>query len=200
MNFLLDPNVAYFLLVFGFLFAVLSLFTPGTGILEIGAIFALLLAGYSMLTLPINIWALGILILGVFPFLIALKRSHQYWYLVLSIAALVIGTVFLFRTTEGKAAIDPLLAVIISSVVILILWVIGRRGIEASLQQPVHDLDRLLGKTGLAGTDIHHEGSLQIGGEEWTAQSKTLIPAGTEVRVVSRSGLVLQVEPVSSDN
>ncbi len=200
MNFLLDPNVAYFLLVFGFLFAVLSLFTPGTGILEIGAIFALLLAGYSMLTLPINIWALGILILGVFPFLIALKRSRQYWYLVLSIAALVIGTVFLFRTTEGKAAIDPLLAVIVSSVVILILWVIGRRGIEASLQQPVHDLDRLLGKTGLAGTDIHHEGSLQIGGEEWTAQSKAPIPAGTEVRVVSRSGLVLQVEPVSSDN
>lgn len=200
MNFLLDPNVAYFLLVFGFLFAVLALFTPGTGILEIGAIFALLLAGYSMLTLPINIWALGILILGVFPFLIALKRSHQYWYLVLSIAALVVGTVFMFRTTEGKAAIDPLLAVIVSSVVILILWIIGRRGIEASLQQPVHDLDRLLGMTGLAGTDIHHEGSLLVGGEEWTAQSKNLIPAGTEVRVVSRSGLVLQVEPVSSDN
>ena len=200
MNFLLDPNVAYFLLSFGFLFAVLALFTPGTGILEIGAIFALLLAGYSMLTLPINIWALGILILGVFPFLIALKRSHQYWYLVLSIAALVVGTVFLFRNAEGKAAINPLLAVIVSSVVILVLWIIGRRGIEAISQRPVHDLDRLLGKTGLAGTDIHHEGSLLVGGEEWTAQSKTPIPAGTEVRVISRSGLVLQVEPVSSDN
>lgn len=200
MNFLLDPNVAYFLLVFGFLFAVLALFTPGTGILEIGAIFALLLAGYSMLSLPINIWALGILILGVFPFLIALKRSHQYWYLVLTIAALVVGTVFMFRTEDGKAAIDPLLAVIVSSVVILVLWVIGRRGIEAISQQPVHDLDRLLGLTGMAGTDIHHEGSLLIGGEEWTAQSKTPIPAGTEVRVVSRAGLVLQVEPVSLDN
>jgi len=200
MNFLLDPNVAYFLLVFGFLFAVLALFTPGTGILEIGAIFALLLAGYSMLSLPINIWALGILILGVFPFLIALKRSHQYWYLVLTIAALVVGTVFMFRTEDGKAAIDPLLAVIVSSVVILVLWVIGRRGIEAISQQPVHDLDRLLGLTGMAGTDIHHEGSLLIGGEEWTAQSKTPIPVGTEVRVVSRAGLVLQVEPVSSDN
>ena len=200
MNFLLDPNVAYFLLVFGFLFAVLALFTPGTGILEIGAIFALLLAGYSMLALPINIWALGILILGVFPFLIALKRSHQYWYLVLTIAALVVGTVFMFRTEDGKAAIDPLLAVVVSSVVILVLWVIGRRGIEAISQQPVHDLDRLLGLTGLAGTDIHHEGSLLIGGEEWTAQSKTPIPAGTEVRVVSRAGLVLQVEPISSDN
>ncbi len=200
MNFLLDPNVAYFLLVFGFLFAVLALFTPGTGILEIGAIFALLLAGYSMLALPINIWALGILILGVFPFLIALKRSHQYWYLVLTIAALVVGTVFMFRTEDGKAAIDPLLAVVVSSVVILVLWVIGRRGIEAISQQPVHDLDRLLGLTGMAGTDIHHEGSLLIGGEEWTAQSKTPIPAGTEVRVVSRAGLVLQVEPVSSDN
>ncbi len=200
MNFLLDPNVAYFLLVFGFLFAVLALFTPGTGILEIGAIFALLLAGYSMLALPINIWALGILILGVFPFLIALKRSHQYWYLVLTIAALVVGTVFMFRTEDGKAAIDPLLAVVVSSVVILVLWVIGRRGIEAISQQPVHDLDRLLGLTGMAGTDIHHEGSLLIGGEEWTAQSKTPIPAGTEVRVVSRAGLVLQVEPISSDN
>ncbi len=54
MNFLLDPNVAYLILVVGVILGMLALFTPGTGILEIGALFAIFLAGYAVYSLPIN--------------------------------------------------------------------------------------------------------------------------------------------------
>ena len=48
MNFLLDPNVAYLILVIGVILGMLALFTPGTGLLEIGALFTIFLAGYAM--------------------------------------------------------------------------------------------------------------------------------------------------------
>ncbi|TLN20492.1 nodulation protein NfeD, partial [bacterium] len=52
MNIVIDPNLAYVLLVSGFVLAVLALFTPGTGLLEIGALFALVVAGFGVATLP----------------------------------------------------------------------------------------------------------------------------------------------------
>jgi len=196
MNLLLDPNVAYVMLVGGFILAILALFSPGTGLLELGALFTLGLAGYSMLNLPFNLWALIVLILGVFPFLLAVRRSRQWVFLILSLAALIVGSVFMFRQENGLPAVNPFLATFVSLVAVGLLWVIGRKSLEAVLQQPSYDPKRLIGMTGEARTDIHREGSVYLGSEEWTARSEELIPAGNRVRVVGREGLVLLVELV----
>ncbi|MHB8114618.1 MAG: NfeD family protein, partial [Bellilinea sp.] len=58
MNLLMDPNVAYVLLVLGIVLGVLALFAPGTGFLEIGALFALVLSGISAINMENNPWAL----------------------------------------------------------------------------------------------------------------------------------------------
>ena len=55
IEFLLDPNVAYVALVVGFVLAILAMVSPGTGVIEVGALFMLFLAGYAMFRLPINI-------------------------------------------------------------------------------------------------------------------------------------------------
>ncbi|MEW6651353.1 MAG: hypothetical protein AB1453_14360, partial [Chloroflexota bacterium] len=94
MNPLMDPNVAYVLLVVGLVLGILSLFSPGTGLLEIGALFALVLAGIGALSYQINPWALALLIGGVVPFYFALRRSRHWIFLVLTIAAVIVGSVF----------------------------------------------------------------------------------------------------------
>jgi membrane-bound ClpP family serine protease len=197
MSFLMDPNVAYVLLVTGLVLAVLALFSPGTGFLEITALAAIALAGYSILQLPVNFWALLILLLGVVPFILAVRRRSplQWVYLLVGIAALVIGTVFAFRRENGTPAIDPILAVVMSVVAVAILWLIGRKGLEVISQTPSHNLDRLIGMSGEALTDIQRSGSVYLGGENWSARSKDPIPARSIVRVTGREGLVLLVEP-----
>ena len=191
--FLLNPNVAYLMLVAGFLLAVLALFSPGTGFLEIGALFLLVLAGYSIATQPINWWALVILVLGVFPFLLALRRSGRWWYLLISIVALVVGSVFLIRPQDGGMAVNPWLALITSMASIGLLWLIGTRGMEA-LRRPKASQDDVIGKLGVARTDIHLEGTVYVGGEEWSARSEAFIPAGSPVKAVRREGLSVIVE------
>lgn len=125
------PNVAYFLLVVGLVLGVLALFSPGTGILEIGALFALVLAGLGIARLSINAWALGLLIIGVVPFLMALRFSRRWFYLVIACAAFVIGSIFLFKTPEGGLAVNPFLAAVTSTVAVGLFWLVGWKGLEA---------------------------------------------------------------------
>lgn len=176
--------------------AVLALFSPGTGILEIGAILILALAGYGILNLPINPWALVLLGLGVFPFILALKRSRRYLFLAIALLALIIGSIFLFRAPGGGTAVHPVLAVLVSVLAGGLMWYVGRVGLEAMQRPPSHAL-QLVGQVGEARTDIYGEGAVYVGGEEWTAHSEALIPAGSRVRVTGRDGLVLEVEPVA---
>ena len=191
--FLLNPNVAYLMLVAGFLLAVLALFSPGTGILEIGALFLLVLAGYSIANQPINWWALVILVLGVFPFLLALRKSKRWWFLLISMAALVVGSIFLIRPQDGVLAVNPWLALLTSAASVALLWLIGVRGIEA-LRRPKASQDDVIGRVGVARTDVQMQGTVYVGGEEWTATSSQFIPNGSKVKVLRREGLSLVVE------
>ena len=196
MDFLINPNVAYFLLVMGLLLAVLALFSPGTGFIEVGALMILVMAGYGMVNLPINLWALVILILGVFPFILAVRQSRKLIYLAVSIVALIVGSVFLFQSEGNIMAVDPVLAIPVSILVAVFLWFIARKSLDAIFRRPDHSLDRLNGLIGTAESDIFLEGTVLAGGEQWSARSKDFIPAGSRVRVIGREGLVLIVEAV----
>jgi membrane-bound ClpP family serine protease len=194
MNLLSDPNVAYVLLVFGFVLGVLALFAPGTGILEFGALGAMALAGYSILRLPINLWALIILVFGAIPFFLAMRRLHRWPFLLLALVALIVGTVFVFRGERGEPAIHPAVATVASLSAVIILWIVGRKAIDVMGQIPSHDLSHIIGLTGEALTPIHRSGSIYVGGENWSACSEKPVPAGSIVRVIDRQGLVLRVE------
>ena len=194
---LLNPNVAYLLLVAGFTFATLSLLAPGTGLLEIGALFALLLAGWGIYNLPVNFWALGVLLLGVFPFLLAVRRSGRLTFLGISILALVVGSAFLFRGEGWRPAVDPILALLVSVLVTGFFWVVVQKTLEAERARPTHDLDALVGSLGEAKTEVHMDGTVQVAGELWTARSAEPIPDGARIRVIGREGLILDVKPDS---
>ena len=192
---LLNPNLAYLFLVSGFSLALLAILTPGTGVMEIAAIFALLLAGWGIYNLPINYWALGILLLGVFPFIWAVRKSGHMLYLGISIFALVAGSVFIFRSEVWwQPAVNPVLASVVSLLSGGFFWIIVQKTLEASAVLPAHDLSPLVGAMGEAKTEIHHEGSAQVNGELWSVRSKDPIAEGAVVRVLKRDGFVLEVE------
>jgi membrane-bound serine protease (ClpP class) len=194
MDFLLDPNIAYLILLGAVLLAMMSLAAPGTGLLEIGAFFCILLAGYSIYRLSFNWWALILLGLSIVPFVYALQKPKRELYVVLSILLLVVGSVFIFPRTENQPVVSPLVAVIASGLVAGFLWIAVRKSVDAATIRPSHDLDRLIGKIGEARTKVEEEGSVQVDGELWSARSEKTIPAGSSIRVLRREGFVLIVE------
>ena len=194
MDFLLDPNVAYLILLGAVLLAMMSLATPGTGLLELGAMFSILLAGYCIYRLSFNWWALILLGLSIIPFFYAIQKPKRELYLALSILLLIIGSVFIFPRTENQAVVNPLVVVVASVLVAGFLWIAVRKSLEAAGARPIHNLDALIGKIGEARTRVEAEGSVQVDGELWSARSEKTIPEGSSIRVIRRDGFVLIVE------
>jgi membrane-bound serine protease (ClpP class) len=199
MEIFLNPNLFYLLLVAGLLLGIMALFTPGTGLLELSAFFLLLIAGWGAYRLPVNWWALGVLVLGVFPFILAVRRSRHLVFLVIALLAFIIGSTYLFQGKQWwQPGVHPLLAVVVSLLSAGYLWIATTKALEAERMRPAHDLAALVGVIGEAKTDIYTEGSVQLAGELWSATSAQPIPAGSRVRVTGRQGLMLEVEPVDS--
>ena len=201
LEFLLDPNVAYLTLVLTFLITLMAILTPGTAVFEILAVLMLIVSGWQLYNIPFNLWALIAIFSGMILFFIAVRRSNRLIFLALSILLLIIGSVFLFQGEPWwRPAVNPFLAVIVSAAVGSFLWIVAVKVMEADSSTPIHDLGQLIGMVGEAKSNIHQEGSVQVDGELWTAQSEENIRIGSRVRVVDRNGFILVVEAVDVES
>jgi membrane-bound ClpP family serine protease len=198
MDILLEPNVAYLILLGGIMLAMMSLVTPGTGLFEIGAFFCLALSGYAIYNLDFNWWALVLLGLSIVPFVYAIRKPNRGIYLGASIFLLVLGSIFLFSVDGWRPAVNPLLAFVASGSFAAFLWVAVGKTVQAVSARPSHDMDVLIGMIGETRSRVHTEGSVYVGGELWSAKSEKSISAGSAVRVVRREGFSLVVEKVNS--
>lgn len=196
MDFLLEPNIAYLILLGGILLSLMAIVTPGTGLFEVGAFFCLALAGYAVYNLSFNWWAIVLLVLSVVPFIYSIQKPKRELYLGLSIALLVLGSVFLFAVDGWKPAVNPFVALVTSGLISIFLWIVVRKTVQVASARPTHDLELLMGLTGEARSDIYEEGSVYVAGEMWSARSNEHIPAGSSIRVVRREGFILVVEKI----
>lgn len=194
MDFLLEPNIAYLILLGGVLLGLMAIVTPGTGLFEVGAFFCLALAGYAVYNLSFNWWALILLVLSIVPFIYAIQKPRREVYLGLSILLLVVGSVFLFAVDGWKPAVNPFIALVSSGLLSAFLWFAVQKTVQAAGTRPTHDLEAVVGAMGEAKSKVHEEGSVYVAGEMWSAKSDSPIPAGSSVRVVRREGFTLVVE------
>jgi membrane-bound serine protease (ClpP class) len=188
-------DIAYFFLIASIWTSVLAVASPGTGLLELSACVCVVITAVFAVWLNINLWALGILLGAFIFFLIEIARPLKGLFLILSVILFSIGSVFLFRGSEGEfVVVSWPLAVISSLGTGGFFWLVVRQVLQAR-KKPFHmDPSAVVGQTGEAQTEIFQEGSVQVASELWSARSDTRIPAGSRVRVVSRNGLILTVE------
>ncbi len=194
MEFLLNPNIAYVVLVAGTFLALVAIITPGTGMFEIAALFTLALAAYSIYYLSFNWWAALVLVLSLIPFFIAVYRPSRKLWLIAAMAGMVVGSVFFFPAESGLISVNPLIALLTSTLYTSFLWISIRKVMQISLSKPLQDLSSLIGEQGEAKTRVDEQGSVQVAGELWSARSQKPIPAGSVVRVIGREGFTLLVE------
>lgn len=193
METVLTANLAFLALLAGIFLGSMAFITPGTGLMEIGSLVLFLVAGYGMFQFGVRWWAVLVLLLGLVVQAYALRQPRRYLPLALGVVLLAAGASFLF---PGGNAVSPLVAVGGSFVFGLLMWFMA-----AQMQVPTLPDDttpqRLIGALGVARSPIHHEGSVQIAGQLWSARSASPIPEGSEVRVVAVEGLILIVEPAA---
>jgi len=190
---LTNPNIVYLLLIAGLWSAVLALVTPGTGLPEAGAVVLFSLALFGLVRLPVNFIGLAFIILSLGLYLFEVKWPSHGAFFGAGVFTLAVGSVFLFKDDAQAAPLSlGLVAATVTTTTIFFAFVF-QKALEVRHRPPVQNPDAVIGALGEAKTDIFKDGAVQVGSELWTAESDEVIPAGTQVQIVKRSGLKLKV-------
>lgn len=199
MGFLINPNVAYLLVVAAVMLILLTGIHPKSTTMKVGMVFCLAAAGVEFLYLKENPWAFLVVVLSPLPFFFAINQAPMSRvFLILTFLMLLVGSFFLFVDEKGLPIINYGLAGIFSVICGKILWsAVGRmRNREGG--RVSDEPDSVVGMIGETHTAIeaHSTGSVLLQGQVWQAYSTRSIPAGSTVRVLRQDGAVLIVKPV----
>ena len=194
LNILSNPNIAYILMMIGFLGLYFELAHPGVifpGV--IGAI-SLILAFFAFQTLPINYAGILLIILAIILFIVEVKVTSFGLLTIGGIISMLLGSLMLFESPAPYLRVSwfVLIPVILSTSALFILS--ATLAFRAYLSKPTTGMEGLAGEIGTAKTEILQEGKVFIHGEYWNAYSDEVIPEGEKVRVLKVESLRLKVE------
>jgi len=194
---LVDPNIAYLLLMLGFYGILFELQNPGAILPGVAGAIFLLLAFFALSALPVNAAGLALLVLGV-GFLVAEIKVHSHGLLTVGGAlALAIGGLMLFDDRAVRVAWPLVLATTALTVlffVALITFAIrGRRGPRAT------GVAALLGRRAQVIERLGPRGRVRLDAEVWNAEAAAEIEVGAEVVVTGVEGLTLRVRPAARE-
>ena len=197
LNVLSDPNITYIILMLGFYGVLFELYNPGAILPGIVGVIALIVAFYSMHTLPINYAGLALIIFAIILFLLEIKIVSHGLLAIGAVISLLLGSMMLVRSNSSLEFVKISRAVIISTTVVTALFflvVIGM-GLRAQRRKIVTGIEALIGATGESLDTLEPSGTVMLQGEVWNAESIAgKISKGEKVLVREMRNLKLYVE------
>jgi membrane-bound serine protease (ClpP class) len=196
LDILSDPNIAYIFFLLGVYGLLFELYNPGAIFPGVVGVIALILAFYSLHTLPVNYAGLALIVFGIILFLLEIKITSYGLLTVGGVIALVLGSVMLIDSPSSLEFVSLSWSVIIPSVVctaLFFLFAIGM-GIRAQRLTPSTGQEGLVGEVGEALTDLRPDGQVRVHGEIWRAvTSGPPVARGTRVVVEAVENLSVRV-------
>lgn len=191
-----DPNISYIFFLLGLYGLVFELYNPGAILPGVVGVISIILAFYSLHTLPVNYAGLALIVFGVILFVLEIKITSYGLLTVGGIVSLLLGSIMLINSESSLEFVAISWGVIIPAVLCsaaFFLFAIGA-GIRAQLRKPVTGAEGIVGETGEVVSALSPSGQVRVHGETWTAVAPgNAIPAGSRVIVDKVDGLRLTV-------
>lgn len=193
LDLLAEPNVGLILMtvaIYGILF---ELNNPGAVLPGVVGAIALILALASFAILQVNYAGLALIALGIALLMAELFVPGFGVLGVGGIVAFILGGILLTSNQEPylRASV-PLVVGLGLTTGAFFLFALGA-GVRAQRRRPASGREALVGRVGVAKTDLEPFGTVLVAGEDWTAEAEEPVRAGQRVRVVGVEGLRLRV-------
>ena len=195
---LANPNVAYLLLVLGFLGLFLELSSPGTSIPGVLGVISLILAAIGLSQLPFD-WRGALLILVAFLLFFADIFVPSLGLLTLSGLALLVRGRTCCSMKQGVFVNRQLIWAIAASLVVIFV-LIGGFALSVWRRKPATGREGLVGAVGTVRKPLNPDGVVFVSGELWQATAagdsdaaEPPIPEQVPVTVTGMDGLRLLV-------
>jgi membrane-bound serine protease (ClpP class) len=178
-----------------------ELYNPGAILPGIVGVIALILALYSMHTLPINYAGLALIIFAVILFLLEIKIVSHGLLAIGGIISLLLGSMMLIRSNSSLEMVKISRSIIFSATIVsalFFLFVVGL-GIKAQRRKVVTGIEGLVGDIGEVMEALSPIGIIKVQGEIWNAESLSgTINKGEKVRIKEMKNLKLFVEKINN--
>ncbi len=199
LNVISDPNIAYILFMLGIYGLLFELYNPGAIFPGVIGVISLILAFYSLNTLPVNYAGLALIIFGIILFVLEVKIVSHGLLSIGGTISLVLGSIMLIDVESALEAVSiswEVIILITGLTLLFFLFAIGL-GIKAQRLKPSTGKEGLINEEGTALTKLNPAGQVKIHGEIWEAESvEGPISKNEKVVVVEVSNLILKVKKV----
>ena len=196
-----DPNIAYILMLIGFYGILFELYSPGAIFPGVIGGISLILAFYSMHTLPVNYAGLALIIFAIILFILEIKIVSHGMLAIGGVISLLLGSLMLIRPGSALEFARISNGVIIPAVIVtaafflLLIWM----GLKAQKNKNVTGAGSMVDETGEALDSFETSGQVLVHGEIWRAESVGgKIEKGQAIRVTAIENFKLFVEPVKN--
>lgn len=197
LNLISDPNIAYILLMIGIYGLFFELYSPGTIFPGVVGAISLILAFYSLQTLPVNYAGLAFIVLAIILFLVEIKVTSYGLLTIGGVISLILGSIMLIETESALEVMRISWQVIVFVTLLtaaFFAFAIGM-AVKAQRRRPTTGTEGMTGEIGETITGLQPSGQIRIHGEIWNADSHdgSPIAEGTKVEVIRVSNLRLIV-------
>jgi membrane-bound serine protease (ClpP class) len=174
LDLLSDPNVAYIFFLLGIYGLFFELYNPGAVLPGVVGVISIIIALYSLHTLPVNYAGLALMIFGIILFILEIKIVSHGVLALGGIVSLTLGSIMLINASSALEMVSISWKVIAAAVITtsaFFLFAIGM-GIRAQQRKPVTGSEGLVGLEGIATTALNPDGSVLVRGEYWNASAQ----------------------------
>ncbi|MFQ6102358.1 MAG: nodulation protein NfeD [Anaerolineae bacterium] len=202
LSMLINPNIAFILLVAGIQLIFIELSAPGGWVAGFLGTLCLALAAYAMRILPLNWLGLILIVTSFVLFFLDLKIPGVQALSIVGMGTLIAGALVLFNapigSPYGKVSV-PLVAATGLAVGAFFAFIVAK-GLRAQKLRPATGPEALLGRQGVVRAPLDPDGTVWVAGEVWTASADDgPLAEGEQVEVVAIEGLRLRVRRSSGE-
>jgi membrane-bound serine protease (ClpP class) len=192
-----DPNIAYLLMTIGTVGIMAELYNPGAILPGIVGAISLILAFYSLQSLPVNYAGVLLFLLGI-VFLILEASVTSYGLLAIGgVISMLLGSVMLIKTDVEFLQISwSVILPVVALAAAFSLFIVGM-GVSAMRRRPATGREEMVGLVGVVKTALTPQGQLAVHGELWEAICERPLQPGDRAEVIRVDGLRLYVKPLS---
>ncbi len=196
LDIIVNPNVAYILMMIGTLGIMLELYSPGAILPGVAGGIALITGFYALNTLPVNYAGFLLILFAIILFLLEIKVPSYGLLSIGGIIALSIGSVMLIDSPVPELNISwEVIVFVVIFTALFFLFAVGL-ALKAQRRKPRTGQEGLVGETGEVTQTLKPEGIVRVHGEYWRAHGDGTIKKGTRVQVVAvdKNHLILKVK------
>ena len=193
LSILTNPNIVFLLLTIGVQAIIIELSSPGGWVAGfIGAV-CLALAAYGLGVLTVNWFGLVFLAIAFALFILDIKAPTHGALTVAGVASLIVGSLVLFNSPASPSfqRVSVPLVVLTSVFTGGIFFAFLLFAVRAQKSPIRTGVESILGRVGTVRDALAPVGTVQLGGELWTAQAvegEGALQAGERVEVVRLEG------------